>query len=65
MIRLRAYFQAQTLGHTSNPLVGLCVPFWVSLGVPKCPKTAYKLYFLVVLDYFSYKNDWLEAYFHA
>jgi hypothetical protein len=26
------------------------------LGVPKCPKTAYRIYFLVVLDYFSNKN---------
>jgi hypothetical protein len=53
------------LGHTSSPLVGLCVPFWVSLGVPKCPKTAYKIFFLVVLDYFSYENDLVRGLFSS
>jgi hypothetical protein len=38
-------------------LVGLWVAFWVYLGVPKCPKTANRNYFLVVLDYFSYTNE--------
>jgi hypothetical protein len=40
LIWLGAYFQAKTLGHTYYPLAGLGVPFWVHLGVPKCPKTA-------------------------
>jgi hypothetical protein len=40
LISLGPYFQAKTLGHTSRPLVGLCLPFWVYLGVPKCPKIA-------------------------
>jgi hypothetical protein len=44
------------LGLTSRPLAGLCVPFWVHLGVTKCPKTAKRNYYLVVLDYFSYMN---------
>jgi hypothetical protein len=39
LIWLGAYFQARTLGHTAQLLWGLCVPFWVHLGVPKCPKT--------------------------
>jgi hypothetical protein len=30
--------------------------FWVHLRVPKWPKIAEKNYFLVVSDYFSYKN---------
>jgi hypothetical protein len=44
------------LGLTSRSLAGLWVPFWVYLGVPKCPKTVKRNYFLVVLDYFSYTN---------
>jgi hypothetical protein len=56
MIWLGAYFQAKTLGHPFCPLLGLCVPFWVLLRVPKCPKKAYKKLFLIVLDYLSYKN---------
>jgi hypothetical protein len=56
LIWLGAYFQAKTLGHTSQPLAGLCITFWVHLGGAHCPKTAYKDYFLVVSDYFSYKN---------
>jgi hypothetical protein len=42
LIWLGAYFKAETLAHTSRSLAGLCVPFWVHLGVPKCPKTAEK-----------------------
>jgi hypothetical protein len=40
LIWLGAYFQTKTLSHTAKLLWGLCVPFWVHLGVPKCPKTA-------------------------
>ena len=40
MVWLGPYFQAKTLGHTSRPLAGLSLPFWVHWGVPKCPKTA-------------------------
>jgi hypothetical protein len=29
LIWLWAYFKAETLGHTSHPNAGLCVPFWV------------------------------------
>jgi hypothetical protein len=39
LIWLGAYFQAYTLGHTFYLLSGLCVLFWVHLGMPKCPKT--------------------------
>jgi hypothetical protein len=53
MIWLGAFFQVLTLGHTSCPLAGLRVPFWILLGVPKWPKTAKKNYFLIVLDHFS------------
>jgi hypothetical protein len=56
LIWLEAYFKAKTLRHTSRPVAGICIPFWIHLRVPKCPKTAYKHYFLVVSDYFSYKN---------
>jgi hypothetical protein len=56
LIWLEAYFKAKTIGHTSRPIAGICVPFWIHMRVPKCPKTAYKNYFLVVSDYFSYKN---------
>ena len=45
LIWLGAYFKAETLGHTSCPLAGLCVPFWVHLGVPKCPKKHRKTIF--------------------
>jgi hypothetical protein len=37
MIWLGAYFYAQTLGYTFCPLTGLCISFWVHLGVPKWP----------------------------
>jgi hypothetical protein len=50
MILLGAYFLAYTLGHTSHPLAGLCVLFWVHLEVPKYRKAAKKNYFLIVLD---------------
>jgi hypothetical protein len=43
-----ARFQAQTLGHTSSPLAGLCGPFWVHLGMPKCPKQHKKLIFCLL-----------------
>jgi hypothetical protein len=33
-IWLGAHFEANTLGHTSSPPAGLCVLFWVHLGVP-------------------------------
>jgi hypothetical protein len=33
--------------------------------VPKCPKTAYKKDFLVVLDYFSYKKDSVRGLFSS
>jgi hypothetical protein len=56
MIWFGSFFQALTLGHTSRPLAGLRILFWVPLGVPKWPKTVKKNYFLVVLDHFSYKN---------
>jgi hypothetical protein len=36
--------------------VGLCAPFCLHLGVSKGPKTGCKNYFLVVPDYFPYKN---------
>jgi hypothetical protein len=46
---------------TSRPLAGLCLPFWVHLGVPKCPKIAHKKhYFLVVLDHFSHKKGHID-----
>jgi hypothetical protein len=45
MIWLGTYFEALTLGHTSLPLAGLYVPFWVHLGLPKCPRTAKKILF--------------------
>jgi hypothetical protein len=35
MIWLGVYFQAETLGHTSRLLVGLCVLFWVHLEMSK------------------------------
>ena len=54
-IWLVAYFLAYTFGHKSRPLAGLCVPFWVHLGVPKCRKAALKINFLLVSDYLSYK----------
>jgi hypothetical protein len=56
LIWLRAYFLAKTLGHISCRLIGICISFWVRIGVPKCPKTALKNYFLVVLDHFLYKS---------
>jgi hypothetical protein len=61
LISLGPYFQAKTLDHISRPLAGLCLPFWVHLGLPKCPKIAPKKnYFLVVLDHFSYKNGHID-----
>jgi hypothetical protein len=52
LIWLGAHFQAKTLGHTSRPLAGLCLLFWVHLGVPKCPQKTMKINcFLVVLDH--------------
>jgi hypothetical protein len=41
LIWLGAFFQTKTLGHTFCLRAGLCVPFWVHLGLPKCPKTAF------------------------
>jgi len=40
-IWLGAFFQTKTLGHTFCLRAGLCVPFWVHLGLHKCPKTAF------------------------
>jgi hypothetical protein len=37
LIWLGAYFQAKTLGHTSQPFSGLCIPFWVHLVGAYCP----------------------------
>jgi hypothetical protein len=31
---VRGLFSNKTLGHTAQLLWGLCVPFWVHLGVP-------------------------------
>ena len=56
LIWLGPYFQAKILGRASRPLGGLCKPFWVHLGVPKCPKIAQKSYFLVAPDHFFLKN---------
>jgi hypothetical protein len=39
MIWLGAFFEPKQR-HTYCPFTGLCVPFWVHLGVVKCPKTA-------------------------
>jgi hypothetical protein len=59
-IRLGAYFQVYTLGHTSCPLACLCVTSWVHLGVPECPKTAQKTCFLVAPDDFFLKNGFID-----
>jgi hypothetical protein len=56
LIWLGPYFQAKILSRASRPLGGLCKPFLVHLGCPNAPKQHRKSYFLVVLDYFSYKN---------
>ena len=56
MIWLGAFFQGLTLGHTSHPLSGLRVPFWIHLGVLNLPQNGIKNYFRIVLDFFSYKN---------
>jgi hypothetical protein len=45
LLWLGGHFQAKILGRTSCPLAGLCVPFCVHLGVPKCPNTALKKLF--------------------
>ena len=48
------------MGHTSHPLAGFWAPFLVHLGVPKCPKTTQKTYFLVALDHFFLKNGLID-----
>jgi hypothetical protein len=58
---LGPYFQPKTLGHTSRPLTGLCLPFWVHWGCPNAPKQHKKYYFLVVLEHFSYKNGPIDV----
>jgi hypothetical protein len=70
MIWLGAYFQALTLGHTSCPLVDICVPAWVRSGVLKWPqnekKTGQKLVFWLFWTIPSTARDlmiWLRAYF--
>jgi hypothetical protein len=64
---VRGLFSSLDIGiYIFFPPLGLCVPFWVLLRVPKCPKKAYKNYFLIVLDYFSYKdgpNDLVRSLF--
>jgi hypothetical protein len=44
MIWLGAYFKAYTLGHISRMRAGLCLPFWLCLGVPKWPQKGEKQY---------------------
>jgi hypothetical protein len=67
LIWLGAHFQERTLKHTSRPLASLCAPFWVQLGMPKCPKTAQKTYFLVALGHFFLISFLISlgAYFQA
>jgi hypothetical protein len=68
LIWLRAFFQAKTLGHTSHPLAGLCLPFWVHWMVPKCPKTAQKLIFWLFWTISPTRMGlliWLGAYFQT
>jgi hypothetical protein len=65
---LWADFQAKTLGRTSRPLAGFCVPFWVHWEFPNAPKQHKKNLFLVVLDHFLYKNgpiDLVRTFFQA
>jgi hypothetical protein len=37
---IRGLFSSLDIGTYKSPTCGPCVPFWVQLGVPKCPKTA-------------------------
>jgi hypothetical protein len=61
MICLGAYFYALILGHTSRLLAGLCVPFWIHLGMLQWLQNGQKQHkkncFLVVLDHFFCKNE--------
>jgi hypothetical protein len=64
MICLGAYFQAQTLGHTSSPLAGLWVSFWIHLGgtqngQKQHSKPVFWLFWTMDL------MIWLGAYFYA
>jgi hypothetical protein len=56
MIWYGVYFQALILSHTSRPLLGLCVTFWVHLGCPNGKKQHTQNYLLVVSDHVSWKN---------
>jgi hypothetical protein len=51
----RGLFSSLDIEKYISPIAGLLVPFWVNLGCPKAPKQ-HKNYFVVVLDYFFYKN---------
>jgi hypothetical protein len=71
LIWLAAYFQAKTLGHTSQPFAGVCIPFWVHLGGAHCPnapkqhtKTIFWLFWTISLTRMGILI-WLGAYFQA
>jgi hypothetical protein len=42
---VRGFFSSLDIGPYIPPTCGLFKPFWVHMGVPKCPKTASKNYF--------------------
>jgi hypothetical protein len=68
LIWLGAHFHAETLGHTSCPLAGLCVPFWSIWGCPNAPKQQEKTIFWMFWTISPTRMGlliWLRAYFQA
>jgi hypothetical protein len=68
LIWLGAYFQAKTLQNISQPLTGICVPFWVHLGCPNALKQHKKTIFWLFRTISPTKMGlliWLGAYFQA
>jgi hypothetical protein len=53
---VRGLFSSLEIKTYSRLHAGLQVPFWVHLGSPNALKQHKKDYFVVVLDYLSYKN---------